>query len=90
MKILIENNRCRGLYAFFTNQSSAFPPPTTLLDELSSILGDEEHLLELDSAAMLFLFMDFLDFFSPDDAPYKPGKVSVTVMHYPKTKRIEM
>lgn len=55
-------------------QSSAFLPPTTLFEELSCTLGDEEHLLEeLPSVLFFSLFWDLLPS-CPDDNSWKGGK----------------
>jgi hypothetical protein len=53
---------------FPNSQSSAFPPPIMLLDELSFTLLDEEHLLEeLSSVTLFSILQDFFDFLCADD-----------------------
>ena len=57
------------LFDYFLAQSSAFLPPTTLFEELSCTLGDEEHLLEeLPSVLFFSLLRDLLGLCCPDDS----------------------
>lgn len=61
--------RWKDLTYFLFFQSSALVPPTTLFDELSCTLRDDEHLLEeLPSVRLLLsLLTDFLNFLCPEE-----------------------
>lgn len=63
--------------------SLAFLIPTTLLDELSWMLWDEEHLPEEPPSVQLFSFLNnLLDFLRPDDKSCKIQHANTTWIQY--------